>query len=188
MSQHHPPAPSSEEEGETMERRRKAPSSPEEGENRAMRSRAPSPSEEGVGGGGVTRRDLLRRAREMRNCPTEPERRLWNELRDSRLGEAKFRRQDVIGWRIVDFFCPAKGLVIEIDGHTHDAEIDRNIDQKLVTENGFATLRFTNEDVMRNMDGVLRTIMQALERVSDRWPNRGEHHPPAPSSEEEGGN
>jgi very-short-patch-repair endonuclease len=166
-SRHHPPTPSSEEEGET-------------------RVKAPSSLEEGVGGGGVTRELLLKRAKEMRANPTEPERRMWMELRDSRFYGFKFRRQIILGWRIVDLFCPAKGLVVEIDGETHDRDRDLKLDQMLMQKTGYRILRFTNEDVMRNMDGVLIALKTALDKQSDRWSGRRAHHPPAPSSEEEG--
>jgi very-short-patch-repair endonuclease len=169
---HHPPAPSSEEEGGIIERGKK---------------KAPSSLEEGVGGGGPTRDVLLKRAAEMRRNMPEPERRLWMALRDSRFFGHKFRRQAVFPGRIVDFFCPAKGLVIEIDGHTHDPVRDLRRDKRLATRTGFRVIRFTNEDVMRNMEGVLLALKLALETQPDRWLGRPVHHPPAPSSEEEGG-
>ena len=149
-------------------------------------AKAPSSSEEGVGGGGVTREVLLRRAREMRNNPTEPEKRLWQALRGSQLFGHKFCRQEVIGWRIVDFFCPVKGLAVELDGETHDRQIDLGRDARMQSEFGFRVLRFTNDDVMRNLDGVLTALTIALDAQPDRWPNRRAHHPPTPSSEEEG--
>ena len=120
----------------------------------------------------------------MRRDMPEPERRLWRELRGSRLEGQKFRRQDVIGNRIVDFFCPAKGLVVEVDGDTHDAQRDATRDAAMEREFGFRTVRVTNEQVMTNMDGVLSVLLEALRSSGDRWDR---HHPPAPSSEEEGG-
>ncbi len=151
---------------------------------------APSSSEEGVGGGGNSAETLKSRARAMRNNPTEPEQRLWMALRDSRLSGCKFRRQDVIGRRIVDFFCPARGLVIEVDGHTHDAEDDEKRDARMLRDFGFATLRFTNADVMGNLDGCLTRLQSVLDRTPERWKGRkagkARHHPPTPSSEEEG--
>ncbi len=165
---HNPPTPSSEEEGE-------------------KRAKAPSSLEEGVGGGGATRDVLLMRAKEMRRNMPEPERRLWMELRDSRFFGHKFRRQATIDNRIVDFFCPAKGLVVEVDGATHDPVIDTRRDQLFEHATGFAVVRFRNEDVMRNMDGVLAAFKIALDGQAERWTGRCEHHPPTPSSEEEGG-
>ena len=160
--QHHPPAPSSE----------------EKGEKRSETAKVPSSSEEGVGGGGVTRQTLLKRAAAMRQNPPEPEIRLWARLRGSRLNGHKFRRQTVIGNRIVDFFCPAKGLVVEVDGETHDPDADARRDKRMDSEHGFATLRLTNDDVMQNMDGVLLALANALDERSDRW--RGRNQPSAP--------
>ena len=148
-------------------------------------TKAPSSSEEGVGGGG-RRALLLRRAAKMRSNLTEPERRLWMELRSSRFHGFKFRRQTLIGERIVDFFCPAKSLAIEIDGDTHDPGRDQWRDAELRRRTGFGVLRFTNEEVMRNLDGVLAALKIALDRQPNRWLNPARHHPPTPSSEEEG--
>ena len=146
--------------------------------------KAPSSSEEGVGGRGPARETLLKRVAEMRRNPSEPEHRLWMQLRHRRFADYKFRRQAVMGSRIVDFFCPAKGLAIEIDGDTHHAERDQHRDMALEQRTGFRVVRFTNEEVMRNMDGVMIRLAEELALRADRWP--GAHHPPAPSSEEEG--
>ncbi len=164
---------------------------------KAAATKAPSSSEEGVGGGVFlkdavahsTRQVMLARAAAMRRAPTEPEQLLWLALRHSRLGGHKFRRQAMIGNRIADFFCPAKGVIVEIDGETHDRERDVRRDASLRESTGFATLRFTNGEVMRQRDGVLRAILLALDGSADRWAlvaGEEEHHPPTPSSEEEG--
>ncbi|WP_234031080.1 peptide chain release factor N(5)-glutamine methyltransferase [Alteriqipengyuania lutimaris] len=94
---------------------------------------------------------------------------MWNALRGGRLGGHKFRRQAVIGDRIVDFFCPSKGLVVEIDGETHDPECDALADDRMLTENGFGTVRYENEEVMQNLDGVLEDLSLALANAPDRW-------------------
>ena len=147
---------------------------------------APSSSEEGVGGGGGSPETLRARAARMRRDMPEPERRLWKELRGSRLSGFKFRRQVVIGRRIVDFFCPAKGLVIEVDGDTHDPVTDADRDAAMLRDHGFATVRFTNHQVIRNLDGVLEKLKNVLDETADRWPSGPNHHPQTPSSEEEG--
>lgn len=170
VAQHHPPAPFSK----------------EEGEQEVQQLKAPSSLEEGVGGGGPNRQTLLKRAAEMRRNPTEPERRIWMQLRDRRFDRFKFRRQFVIEPWIVDFFCPAKGLVVEIDGHTHDPDRDQVRDAMIAHRTGFRVVRFANVDVMQNLDGVLVTLQLALEGQPDRWFGGRLHHPPAPSSEEEG--
>ena len=110
---------------------------------------------------------LIERARQLRREPTEPEKRLWRNLSNSRLGGYKFRRQATLTPFIADFFCPANGLVVEIDGHSHLVEEDRRRDSALALR-GFTTIRFTNDDVMSNMDGVLTTILATLERLPAR--------------------
>ena len=132
-------------------------------------TKAPSSSEEGVGGGGPTREVLLSRAAEMRRNPTEAERRLWMALRNSQLSGEKFRRQAIIGRRIVDFFCPAKGLIVEIDGETHDQEQDGLRDGRMLERHGLRTLRFTNLQVLTEQDGVLASIDMALASTPERW-------------------
>nr|WP_247711798.1 DUF559 domain-containing protein [Qipengyuania qiaonensis] len=122
----------------------------------------------------------------MRREMPEPELRLWMELRHSRFNGLKFRRQVVIGKRIVDFFCPAKGLIVEIDGDTHDWEADKYRDDTMLRNHGFTTVRFNNEQVMRNLHGVLERLKSVLDETADRWPNGRKHHPQTPSSEEEG--
>jgi very-short-patch-repair endonuclease len=104
----------------------------------------------------------------MRREPTEPEKRLWRHRSNSQLGGFKFRRQAAIPPFIVDFFCPAKGLIVEVDGETHFEAADVRRDAAL-TCRGFTTIRFTNADVMSNIDGVLTAILQELEYLPDRW-------------------
>ncbi len=106
----------------------------------------------------------------MRREPTEPEKRLWRQLSNSQLGGFKFRRQAAIPPFIVDFFCPAKGLIVEVDGETHFVAADARRDAAL-SHRGFTTIRFTNADVMSNIDGVLTLILGRLEALPDRWPS-----------------
>ena len=114
--------------------------------------------------------ELQKRARNMRNDPTEPEKRLWRHLSNAQLGGYKFRRQAVIGHCIVDFLCPTRRLIVEVDGDTHDATADAVRDAALLKQ-GHRVLRFTNADVMRNMPGVLQHILEALS--SSPLPFRG---------------
>ncbi|MDO7844022.1 endonuclease domain-containing protein [Sphingomonas immobilis] len=81
----------------------------------------------------MTEAELLKRAKEMRRNPTEPEKRLWRSLSNSQLAGYKFRRQHVVleALAIIDFLCPAVGLGIEIDGETHDVEADERRDRRL---------------------------------------------------------
>ena len=104
----------------------------------------------------------------MRRQPTEFEKRLWRHLSSSQLGGFKFRRQAVIEPYIVDFFCPSKGLIVELDGETH-VEVDDDKRDARLAAHGFTTIRFTNDDVRDNMDGVLISILERLRTLPHRW-------------------
>ncbi|MBX9813615.1 MAG: hypothetical protein A4S12_06120 [Proteobacteria bacterium SG_bin5] len=102
-------------------------------------------------------------ARANRKAPTPAEQKLWFALRAKRFEALKFRRQKVIGPYIVDFAARAPMLVIEIDGDSHatqeryDAERTRYLE-----EQGYQVIRFTNAQVMENLEGVLLTIAAAV--------------------------
>eukprot|EP01035_Chromulina_nebulosa_P048884 gene48884-biopygen34200 len=106
--------------------------------------------------------ELLKRANEMRRNPTEPEKRLWRTLSNRQLGGLKFRRQHVVveAKAIVDFFCPAIALAVEVDGDTHDGPHDVYRDHRLSVL-GVRVIRFSNLDVMANVEGVAETILAA---------------------------
>ena len=106
------------------------------------------------------------------------EARLWRRLSQSQLGGYKFRREHVIGNCIVDFFCPQKGLIVEVDGDTHIAEKDAARDREN-RQRGYATIRFSNADVGTNIDGVLTRPLDQLTALPDRWP----HPDPSPKGE-----
>ena len=144
----------------------------------------PSPSGEGQGWGTPLRSHdtLAERAQSMRRNPTEPEKRLWRYLSASQLGGFKFRRQAVIPPYIVDFLCPARAFVVEIDGDTHDDRHDAVRDAALLAQ-GYATIRFTNQDVMTNMAGVLAAILEGVSSASARWPDGRPHPDPSPEGE-----
>jgi very-short-patch-repair endonuclease len=115
--------------------------------------------------------ELKERARAMRNNPTEPEKRVWRELSGSRFGGFKFRRQEVIGRCIVDFWCPAAGLAVEVDGDTHaDPDKDARRDAYL-RQFGVRVLHVTNPDVMGNIEGVMFVIGEALRAAVSPHPN-----------------
>jgi very-short-patch-repair endonuclease len=126
-------------------------------------------------------RQLYSRAAEMRRKPTPFEVIMWRHLSRSQLNGFKFRRQHVIVPFIVDFFCPAKSLAIEIDGMTHVHEKDRARDYQL-SKLGVRTLHFTNHDVGDNIEGVVSSIQNALGQSADRW-NEQPHPNPSPEGE-----
>jgi very-short-patch-repair endonuclease len=124
---------------------------------------------------------LQDRATEMRRNPTEPEKRLWRNLSNAQLDGHKFRRQTVVGCFIADFLCPQRALIVEVDGDTHDEGKDRLRDD-LLGQSGYFVIRFTNEDVVRNMDGVLASLAEELSVMPLRW----DRPHPNPSPEGEG--
>lgn len=107
---------------------------------------------------------LLDRAKAMRSAPTPPERILWNSLRAGQLAGAKFRRQVVIGRYIADFACRTpKQLVVEADGDTHGSQADYDTARTLyLEEKGYRVLRFTNSEIVENLEGVLEAIRHEL--------------------------
>ena len=123
---------------------------------------------------------LQQRAAEMRRNPTEPEKRLWRHLSNSQLAGHKFRRQAVIGPFIADFLCSQSGLIVEVDGDTHDDAKDRLRDDWL-GEHGYHVVRVTNHDVMANMEGVMHVIASAVNAAPSRW--NSPHPNPSPEGE-----
>ena len=114
---------------------------------------------------------LTQAARDLRNNLTEAEKYFWYTLRANNLG-VKFRRQAVIGRYIVDFVCFEKKTVIEVDGGQHaDSEVDKIRDQWLMGQ-GFKVLRYWNNDVLKNRDGVLQKIVEQMS-PSLTLPTRG---------------
>jgi very-short-patch-repair endonuclease len=114
----------------------------------------------------------IQRARSLRRKPTEAERRLWSQLRNRNVANLKFRRQHPLGDRIVDFFCSEAKLAIELDGSGHasyrgqTSDLDREIE---LYEKGIRVLRFQNTDVFNNLDGVLNTIIYAVDAERSLW-------------------
>ena len=108
--------------------------------------------------------NTLPRAKHLRGNLTDAEQRLWSHLRRRQLDGHRFRRQVPLGPFVADFVCPAKKLVIELDGgqHVADAARDRSRDAWLAAR-GYRVLRFWNNDVMRDTDAVLAEILRALE-------------------------
>ena len=102
--------------------------------------------------------ELVVRARRLRQRQTEAEKLLWYHLRNKRLGGYKFRRQHPIGGYIVDFFCDAAHLVVELDGggHNEPGQIDYDhIRTSKLEERGLHVLRFWNDDVLTDTNQVL---------------------------------
>jgi very-short-patch-repair endonuclease len=115
------------------------------------------------------------RARILRRNLTEAEKKLWLHLRAHRLADAGFRRQHPIGIYIVDFCAPREKIIIELDGdqHSEQKEYDE-MRTAFLQARGYRVLRFWNSEVMRNIYGVLGTILKCLQ---DRVVEKSEPYP-----------
>jgi len=113
--------------------------------------------------------EQLERAQHMRRKMTPAEVRLWQRLHAGRLNGYHFRRQQVIGRFIVDFYCHQADLVVEVDGSVHlsQVEYDQARDRSL-QERGLSVLRFTNQDVESNLEAVLAEILEACRAALDK--------------------
>ncbi|MFH1233915.1 MAG: endonuclease domain-containing protein [Patescibacteria group bacterium] len=117
---------------------------------------------------------------------------LWSKLRNKNLGY-KFKRQFGIEKYIVDFYCPRKKLVIEIDGATHSTNseiLNDRIRQKYLEYLGLKIIRFTNNDIRENMDGVLSKIVEICKELTFPNPSfvrRGNNPPPCEGGVRGGG-
>ena len=106
---------------------------------------------------------LLQKAKELRQKQTPAEELLWQCLRANQLHGTKFRRQHNIGQYIVDFYCHAAKLVIELDGGIHELQKDQDGDRDTwLTSQGLQVLRFKNEELIPNLPKILETISQHL--------------------------
>ena len=106
------------------------------------------------------------RARRLRRDATDAEAAMWRLLRASQLAGAKFRRQRPIGPYIVDFICLKLDLIIEVDGVSHDARLDADARrERHLAEMGYEVLRFTNSDVLWDMDAVVLAIVNRVDEI-----------------------
>jgi leucyl-tRNA synthetase len=112
--------------------------------------------------GGNNSHLLLKKAKDMRNNPTEAEKILWLNLKSKGL-DYKFRQQHLIDDYIVDFVCLSKKLVIEVDGGIHDSQQEADAERtKNINEKGFKVIRFNNKEIFNNIDSVLNIIKHEL--------------------------
>src|SRR5207253_11387744 len=108
-----------------------------------------------------------RQARYLRKAATPAEKKLWSHRRNRQLIGLKFRRQQPVGDRIVDFLCEEATLGIELDGSGHQrhfsqtADLDKELE--LYEEKGIRLIRFENAAVMRNIDAVLNEIICSID-------------------------
>jgi very-short-patch-repair endonuclease len=145
----------------------------------------PSPP---AGEGGLRRRrrtgegarSLTGVARQLRSRMTDAERKLWFALKDRRFAAFKFRRQVPVGPYVVDFICFESRLVIEVDGGQH-ADSVRDVERdNWLLQNEFRVMRFWNNDVLQNLEGVLASLSEQLERTPHPS-SRLRETPPSPA-------
>ena len=109
-------------------------------------------------------------ARRLRKLPTEAERRLWARLRGEQLGVA-FRRQHPVKGYIVDFYAPGVKLAVEVDGGQHaTAGTREEMRTRTLTGQGISVLRFWNNEVLGNTEGVLLAIQTVLQHLAPQTP------------------
>ena len=102
------------------------------------------------------------RARQLRQPMMPMEQRLWVHLRNRHCGGFKFRRQVVLGGYIADFYCAEARLVVEVDGLSHNATVERDATRDAwLARHGYRTLRVANTEVRDHLEGVLTAIEQA---------------------------
>lgn len=95
--------------------------------------------------------------------------RLWARLRRQQIDGFRFRRQQPIGRYVVDFFCPEAKLIVEVDGGQHAGESDART--RWLAGRGYRVIRFWNNDVLRNTDGVVEKIRAVLRAAATPHPD-----------------
>jgi primosomal protein N' (replication factor Y) len=107
---------------------------------------------------------LTEKARANRKTPTEAEKKIWREvLRNKQFENYKFRRQKPLDKFIVDFYCPKLMLAIEIDGESHGEQKDYDANRtKILEQYGIQVVRYANENVMKNIEGVFQDLLDKV--------------------------
>lgn len=112
----------------------------------------------------------------LRKNQTEAERKIWNCVRNKKLLGFKFFRQYSIGNCILDFYCPFCRLAIEVDGGQHSREVDKSYDKlrtEFLNEKRIKVLRFWNNEVLNNIDGIIQVITTELNSSRPPLASRG---------------
>jgi very-short-patch-repair endonuclease len=118
-------------------------------------------------------REPTHRSRELRNNATPAERKLWQHIRNRQLSGTRFNRQVPIGPFICDFAARTAKLIIELDGGQHAVRtVEDERRTKFLASRGYRVLRFWNNDVLENVEGVLTVIQEALTNRPSPNPSR----------------
>ena len=109
---------------------------------------------------------MVGRARQLRRAMSFPERLLWSRPRQGRCCGLHFRRQEPIGGYVADFFCSEAAVVVELDGRSHDQTPTEDMQRQAHLESmGLTVVRFTNDRVLRDLDGVVEAIAWACGKM-----------------------
>ena len=115
-----------------------------------------------------TSRSVQESARILRQRMTPAERLLWECLRNRKLGGYKFRRQHPLGPFVADFCCAERRLIVEVDGGVHCGRAERDAARTAqFKQHNYRVIRFSNEQVLRDLEGVLKTISATCSEESD---------------------
>jgi leucyl-tRNA synthetase len=116
--------------------------------------------------GGNNSHLLLEKAKKMRENPTDAEKILWEKLKSKNISY-KFRQQHLIDDFIVDFVCLSKKLIVEVDGKIHDSQEEQDLARtSVLKDKGFKVIRFTNDEVIQDVENVLAQIKRELEKTT----------------------
>ena len=110
----------------------------------------------------LKKRNKIAIAQKLRNNSTDTEKYLWKYLRGRQLEEFKFRRQHPIGKYIVDFINLERKIIIEVDGGQHSENKKDKLRDKWLEEKGYEVLRFWDNEVFTNIEGVIESIRKKL--------------------------
>src|SRR3954470_1070112 len=113
-------------------------------------------------------------SRRLRVNQTDAEKKLWNHIRNRQINGNKFVRQEPIGRYICDFVCREKRLVIEVDGGQHSESARDEVRDRYLRAQGYRVMRFWNNDVLSNTEGVLTVIDEALLEVATSKRDQGD--------------
>ena len=112
----------------------------------------------------MARKRLTRQAQRLRREKTDAEKRLWSRLRGKQLGGHKFTDQFPIGGKVADFACRSAKLIVELDGGQHDAAAAKDAGRtRIIEAHGYRVVRYWNNEIMENLDGVLEDILRHLD-------------------------
>lgn len=109
--------------------------------------------------------EMHERAKKLRREMTPEEKILWQELRTNKLNGLHFRRQQIVHGYIADFYCHRHELIVELDGRIHELQKEYDAEREAyLIALGFRIIRFTNENVNKDLKGVLQTIVNACRK------------------------